>query len=356
MARRRIKRSAKSGLPPGTLVHIGERHVEEPRITLIRYEGERFEESTVSADRVVRPPRDQAGVVWYHVAGLHDVAVLERLGEVFGLHPLILEDMLNTEQRPKIDEAEEYAFLVLKGFVTGDKPAGELISEQISLVLGSNWVLSLQEREGNRFDTVRDRIASSQGRFCRHGADYLAYALLDQIVDGYFAVLEEMRERIGEVEEAVLEHPAPATLQALQRLKREEAFLRKSVWPLREVVSRLERLESPLLRPSTVIYLRDVYDHVIQVIDAIENDRDMLAGLLDIYLSSLNNRMNEIMKVLAVIATIFMPMTFLAGVYGMNFKHFPEIDWAWGYPYLFWGLVVAMGLSMFAYFRRKKWM
>ncbi|NPU83360.1 MAG: magnesium/cobalt transporter CorA [Syntrophaceae bacterium] len=356
MARRRIKRSAKSGLPPGTLVHIGERRAEESRITLLRYEGEHFEERAVSVNQIVRPPRDQAGVVWYHVAGIHDVAVLERLGEVFGLHPLILEDILNTEQRPKIDEGDEYVFLVLKGFVIGEKSGDELISEQISLVLGPNWVLSLQEREGNRFSAVRDRIASCQGRICRHGADYLAYALLDQLVDGYFTILEQMRERIGDVEDAVLQHPVPETLHALQKLKREEAFLRKSVWPLREVVNRLDRMESNLIRPSMRIYLRDVYDHVIQVNDAIENDRDMLSGMLDIYLSSINNRMNEVMKVLAVIATIFMPMTFLAGVYGMNFKHFPEIELAWGYPYLFWGLIVGMGLSMFVYFKRKKWM
>lgn len=356
MARRRIKRSAKSGLPPGTLVHIGERRVEEPRITLIRYEGEHFEEHAVTAGQVVRPPRDQGGVAWYHVAGLHDVKILERLGEVFGLHPLIMEDILNTEQRPKIDEGDDYLFVVLKGLISAEEPGGDLVSEQISIVLGSNWILSLQEREGNRFGTLRDRIAACQGRICRHGPDYLAYAILDQVVDGYFAILEKMRERIEEVEEAVLERPVPATLHSLLHLKREGMFLRKSVWPLREVLSRLERLESPLVRPSTGIYLRDVYDHVIQINDAIDNDRDMLSGMLDIYLSSVNNRMNEIMKVLAVIATIFMPMTFLAGVYGMNFKHFPEIEWAWGYPYLFWGLVVAMGLSMFVYFRRKKWM
>ncbi|PKN34188.1 MAG: magnesium and cobalt transport protein CorA [Deltaproteobacteria bacterium HGW-Deltaproteobacteria-19] len=356
MARRRIKRSAKSGLPPGTLVHIGERRAEESRITMLRYEGEHFEERIVPAHQVVRPPRDQGGVAWYHVAGLHDVAVLARLGEVFGLHPLILEDILNTEQRPKIDETEEYVFLVLKGFVSSEEPTGQLISEQISIVFGPNWVLSLQEREGNRFSTLRDRIASCQGRICSQGADYLAYALLDQLVDGYFTVLEQMRERIGEVEDAVLQRPVPATLHAIQQLKREGMFLRKSVWPLREVVSRLERLEEPLIRPATGIYLRDVYDHVIQVNDAIENDRDMLSAMLDIYLSSINNRMNEVMKVLTVIATIFMPMTFLAGVYGMNFKHFPEIEWVWGYPYLFWGLILVMGLSMFAYFKRRKWM
>jgi magnesium transporter len=356
MTRRRTKRSAKAGLPPGSLVHIGERHADETRITLIRYEGERFEERAVAAGEVVRPPAEQAGVSWYHVAGVHDVPVLERLGEVFGLHPLVLEDMLNTEQRPKVDDAGDYLFLVLKGFIGGEGPAGELVSEQVSLVLGPNWVLSLQEREGNRFSAVRDRIASRQGRISRQGADYLAYALMDQLVDGCFTVLERLRERIGEVEEAVLSRPVPATLQALQRLRREEAFLRKSVWPLREVVGRLERLESPLVRPSLGIYLRDLYDHVIQVNDAIENDRDMLAGLLDIYLSSVSNRMNEVMKVLAVIATIFMPMTFLAGVYGMNFKHFPEIELTWGYPYLFWGLVGAMGISMAVYFKTKKWL
>jgi magnesium transporter len=264
--------------------------------------------------------------------------------------------MLNTEQRPKVDDAGDSLFLVLKGFCSGEGPAGELLSEQVSLVLGPNWVLSLQEREGNRFAAVRDRIASCQGRICRHGSDYLAYALLDQLVDGYFTILERMRDRIGEVEEAVLTHPVPATLHALQKLKREASFLRKAVWPLREVVSRLERLESPLIRPSTGIYLRDVYDHVIQVIDAIENDRDTLSGMLDIYLSSINNRMSEVMKVLAVIATIFMPMTFLAGVYGMNFKHFPEIEWAWGYPYLFWGLILGMALSMAVYFKRRRWL
>jgi len=282
------------------------------------------------------------------------VEVLEKLGNRFGVHPLALEDILNTEQRPKVEDYGDDLFIVVK-LLSSNEERDEIEAEQISLILRPNAILSFQEKEGDDFSTVKERLRAGKGRLRKMGADYLAYTLLDIVVDQYFVVLEKLGERIEVLEGRLLADPGTATLQKIQKLKKEMLLLRKWIWPLREVISSLERGEFPGIQESTRIYLRDVYDHTIQVMDAIEIYRDMLSGMLDIYLSSLNNRMNAVMKVLTIIATIFMPLTFLAGVYGMNFKHMPELDWPWGYPIILIFMAV-VAILMLTLFRLKKWL
>jgi magnesium transporter len=348
------RRSKKVGLPPGTLVHIGERKAEETRITVIDYDEARFQEEEIETVEECLPFKDKPTVTWINVDAIHQVQVLEQLGDCFGLHPLVLEDVLNTDQRPKMEDFDDYLFAVLKTFDYNDQ-SDELEPEQISLILGPSFVLSFQEREGDVFNPIRERIRSGKGRIRRMGADYLAYSLLDSIVDHYFIVLEQVGEKIEFLEEELVTNPTPETLQTIHNLKREMIFLRRSVWPLREVIGALERGESSLIQESTEIYLRDVYDHTIQVIDAIETFRDMISGMLDIYLSSVSNRMNEVMKVLTIIATIFIPLTLIAGIYGMNFQYMPELGWRWGYP-MVWLIMLVIGALMLVYFRRKKWL
>jgi len=282
------------------------------------------------------------------------VGIIEKIGKHFSIHPLILEDILHTGQRPKMEDFEDYIFLVVKMFYYDEKD-DEIKMEQVSLLLGSNFVISFQEREGDIFDPIRERIRNHKGRIRMMKADYLGYALLDTIVDNYFIILEKVGENIENMEEELVTRPTPETLQTIHNLKRELIVLRKSIWPLREVVNSLERGESPLINEATGVYLRDVYDHTIQVIDTIETFRDMVSGMLDIYLSSISNKMNEVMKVLTIIATIFIPLTFVAGIYGMNFEFMPELKWHWGY-FAALLVMVAVAVIMVFYFRRKRWL
>ncbi|MGE5253300.1 MAG: magnesium/cobalt transporter CorA [Planctomycetaceae bacterium] len=348
------KRSKKAGLPPGTLVHIGEKLTEKTRVALVEYDTQGFQEKELEAFETgylfARDPK----VTWVNVVGIQQVEVLEKLGRSFVVHPLAMEDILNTEQRPKVEDYGEDLFIVVK-LISYQEKTAEVEAEQISLILRPHALLSFQEREGDDFAAVKERLRAGKGRLRKMGADYLAYTLLDIVVDQYFVVLEKLGERIEILEGKLLTDPGAATLQKIQKLKKEMLLLRKWIWPIREVISSLERGEFPGIQESTRIYLRDVYDHTIQVMDSIEIYRDMLSGMLDIYLSSLNNRMNAVMKVLTIIATIFMPLTFLAGVYGMNFKYMPELDWSWGYP-LVWGLMALIAGIMLVLFRRKRWL
>jgi len=349
------KRSQKAGLPPGTLIHIGEKKREEPKITILDYDEARFQEREVKSIEECFPFKEKPTVTWINVEGLHQVEVLERLGGCYGLHPLVLEDILNTDQRPKMEDYGEYLYIVLKMLYYDDRN-GQIEAEQISLILGQNFVLSFQEgKEGDVFGPLRERLRGGKGRIRKMGTDYLAYSLIDAIVDHYFIILERLGERVEFLEEELVTEPTTKTLKEIHNLKREMIFLRKAVWPLREVISGLERGESSLIQQNTQIYFRDVYDHTIQVIDNIETFRDTVSGMLDIYLSSVSNRLNTVMKVLTIIATIFMPLTFLAGVYGMNFKYMPELEWRWGYPFV-WMVMIAIGIVMLIYFRKKKWL
>lgn len=355
MTEPKLTRSRKAGLPPGTPVHIGERRAQAMAITLYAYGAQDLDErAQVTVDQCV-PPGGHERTTWVSVQGLHQVDELQRLATAFGLHPLVVEDIVNTHQRPKIEDYGAYLFIVLKALYPKQEDYQEVVAEQVSLVLGKNFVVSFQEGAHDAFAHVRERLRSGKGRLRSSGSDYLAYTLIDAVVDHYFPILERVGEDIEQLEDRLVKDPGPDTLPTLHRLKRAMIVLRRSVWPVREVVAHLERGESSLVRKSTLVYLRDVYDHTIQVIEATETFRDMLAGMLDIYLSSLSNRLNEIMKVLAIIATLFIPLTFLTGVYGMNFKYMPELSWSWGYPAVL-GIMSVVAGCMLWFFRRKKWL
>ena len=348
------KTARKVGLPPGTLIQAEEKKAKEAKISLIDYDEAQLQEKETATVEECFPFKDKPTVTWINIDGVHQVDIMEKIGAHFGIHPLILEDIMHTVQRPKMEDFEDYIFVVVK-MIYYDERDDEIKAEQVSIILGTNFVISFQEKEGDVFDHVRERIRRNKGRIRKMKSDYLAYALIDTIVDHYFIVLEKLGEKIEGMEEELVTKPTPETLQTIHTLKRELIFLRKSIWPLREVISVLERGELSLIHESTGIYLRDVYDHTIQVVDTIETFRDMVSGMLDIYLSSISNKMNEVMKVLTIIATIFIPLTFVAGIYGMNFKYIPELEWHWGYV----GALILMGLIAFVmilYFRNKKWL
>lgn len=349
------KRSKKAGLPPGTLVHIGEKKSGGTRITILDYDEANFQEKETDAINECVLFKDKPTVTWINIDGVHSVEVLEKLGECYGFHPLVLEDVMNTDQRPKMEDYSDYLYIVLKMLRYIDRNGGT-VSEQISLIVGPNFVFSFQEGiEGDVFGPVRERLRSNKSRIRKMGADYLAYSLIDAIVDNYFSVLEKLGEKVELLEEKIVSRPATETLREIHFLKREMIYLRKAVWPLREVINVMERGESPLIRESTRVYLRDIYDHTIQIIDTVETLRDMVSGMLDIYLSSVSNRLNAVMKVLTIIATIFMPLTFLSGIYGMNFKYMPELGWRFGYP-AFWVVVVVIVVTMLIFFKKKDWL
>jgi magnesium transporter len=360
MAKKIKKRLRKAGLPPGTLVYVGEKKVEAIRINVIDYDEQNFQEKQVSNIEECFPFKTTPTVTWINIDGLHDVEIIEKLGKQFELHPLVLEDILHTEQRPKYEDFDKYIFIVLRMLSYNDEVKA-VESEQVSLVLGTNFVISFQERLGDVFEPIRQRIRNAKGRIRKMGPDYLAYALLDAIVDGYFSILEKLGERIESMEEQLVANPTEKTLHQIHTMKREMISMRKSIWPLREVISGVQRSESSLICETTGLYLRDVYDHTIQVIDTVESFRDMVSGMLDIYLSSISNKMNEVMKVLTIIATIFIPLTFIAGIYGMNFNpekspwNMPELNWYWGYPVV-WLVMAVVMVIMLVYFRRKKWL
>lgn len=348
------KVSKKAGLAPGTLVHIGEKKVTKVRIKILDYDETHLEEREVDTVEECFPFKEKPTVTWINIIGLHEVEVIEKIGKHFDLHPLLLEDVVNTEQRPKMEDFESSIFLVLKTLSHSEKDNGIAI-EQVSVVIGSNFVISFQEREEDVFEAIRDRIRKSKGRIRKAGADYLAYALLDATVDSYFAILEKFGEQIEDTETELATNPTPETMHTIRSMKKEMIFLRKSVWPLREVVSALQRAESPLIAQSTGAYLRDLYDHTIQVIDTVESFRDMVSGMLDIYLSSISNKMNEVMKVLTIFAAIFIPLTFVAGIYGMNFEFMPELKWRFGY-FVALAVMVSIAGGLLIHFKRKKWL
>jgi len=353
MGRRGKKRQKKPGSSPGMLVHVGERKVEQTRIIVLDYDEQRLAEKNVGSVLELLPLKDSPTVSWINVTGVHDAEVLEAFGQHFGLHPLLLEDVLNTEQRPKMESFDDSVFVVLK-MLTFDVETGEVLSEQVSLVLGSNYVISFQESPGDVFDPVRQRIRSRKGRICKMGPDYLLYALVDAVVDHYFVVLEQIEGKLETLEDEVFREPNLSTLHAIQKQRTELLKLRKSVWPLRELANGLLREEHSLISDKTEIFLRDVYDHTIQIIDTLESFRDTVSGLLDVYLSSVSNRMNEVMKVLTIIATIFIPLTFIAGIYGMNFEFMPELQIHWAYP-MVWIVMASVAVFMLLFFKRRNW-
>ena len=346
--------SRKAGLSPGTLVHVGSKKMEKARIRIIDYDEANLEEREAKTIEECFPFKDKPTVTWVNIDGLHDLEIIEKIGTHYNLHPLLLEDILNTDQRPKMEDFGDYIFVVMK-MIDYSAESEELSSEQFSMIIGPNYIISFQERTGDVFEGTRDRIRGAKGRVRKRAADYLAYALIDVVVDRYFSVLEGLGEKMESMEDKLVSDPRPEMLESIYQMKRDMIFLRKSIWPLREVTNSLQRGESDLICEGTGIFLRDVYDHTIQIIDTIESFKDVLSGMHDTYLSGISNRMNEVMKVLTIFATIFIPLTFLAGIYGMNFEHIPELAWRWSYL-VFWVITLSIGVGMFVSFKRRNWL
>jgi magnesium transporter len=346
--------SEKSGLPPGSLVHVGDVHDHIQSITVINYNASMLETRTLTSVDEILPYNTAETMTWIIVNGLQDVSVVEAIGQHFNIHGLVLEDILNTHQRPKFEEFENYLYIVFKAIAlqNGD---GSVEYEQISLLLLNNIVFTFKEKPDDILDPVINRLNIPQSHIRTQGGDYLAYVIMDTIIDEYFALQDTYDELIETVEDELLTNPTHRTLAAIQKIKRELIYLRRSISPLRELLAAIHRSESPLLNQRTQQDFTDVYDHAIRIIEALESYRDLISGMLDIYLSSISNKMNETMKVLTVFSTLFIPLTFIAGVYGMNFEYMPELKWKWGYPAL-WGVFIAISAVLLMFFRKRKWL
>jgi magnesium transporter len=347
------RRAKKIGLPPGSLLRVNDTKPEAINITLIDYDAQRFVEKKEASIQDCLVFLDTPSITWINVCGIDDSHKIETLGRHFGLHPLLLEDIITTGQRSKLDNYKDTLFIVVQ-MLTYNEDKQEAEDEQVSLVLGRNFLISFLESKKDVFAPIRERLRQPKSKLRQRGPDYLCYTLIDCLVDNYFLILEKVDEKLERLEDDLFHDPNQDTLKKIHHAKREIAMLRKSVWPMREVISNFRRIESPLIHDHTKLYLQDVYDHTIQAIDTIESFRDITAGTLDIYLSNLSQRMNEVMKVLTVVATIFVPLTFIASFYGMNFDYIPELHWKWGYPFVV-GLMVAVFIAMLYYFRRKRW-
>ncbi len=348
-------RRAPPGTAPGTLVIDPE--APHPEIRVMSYGPDAFSEETIEDPSRIQDFLHRESVTWVNVDGLGNVDVLRKIGEIFDVHQLALEDVVNVHQRPKVEEYGGALFMIARMPTPGE----HLDSEQLSLFLGKDFLLTFQEKPGDCLEPVRDRLRKGRTKIRSRGADYLAYALLDAVVDAYFPILEEYGERLEAIETEILKHPEQEEIPRLHHLKREFLTLRRAIWPLREVFTTLTREEIPIIGEETRVYFRDCYDHTIQLMDVVETYRDFSSGLMDFYLSSVSNRMNEVMKVLTIIATIFIPLSFIAGLYGMNFNaerspwNMPELNWYFGYPFAL-GLMVLIGVVLLIFFWKKGWL
>ena len=346
------KAKMRAGLPPGTLIHVGKKKTEKSEFELIQYDEEVLDAFSCNETQEVVAKFDTNKRNWINLDGLHNVEMIKELGTHFKLSPLLLEDVLNTDQRPKLETYDGIIFFPLKALNT--VKGTEIEYEQISLILGEDYLISFQEKEGDMFDGLRERIKDPANRLRQKQIDYLFYRLVDTIVDNYYVVMETLGTQIEDIEEEVYLEPKPATLNKIQDIKKELIFLRKSIYPIREAVSQLIRNDFKYVSEDTTKFLQDVYDHIIQIIETFETYRDLTSNLMDMYMTTISNRMNEVMKVLTVISTIFIPLTFLSGLYGMNFQYMPELNWQYGY-FTVLGLMVACVLGMIYYFKRKGW-
>jgi magnesium transporter len=348
------KRIETIGLPPGSLVHIGEQKVDTVKLSIINYDKENLTQKDLKKVEESLPFRTSPGVTWLNITGLHDVQTLQKIGNHFGIHPLVTEDILNTGHQPKTEIYEDHIFIIAK-MIKFNSEKNEVIREQVSIILGKNYVITFQEVEGDIFDPVRKRLMNSNGRLRDNGPDYLTYALLDVIVDNYYLIIQALDEIIEELDEKVLQATDKSLMSDIQKLKRETFLLRKTILPLRVAIDDLMKEESNLMGSFTLPYLSDLYDHANQVVDNIVIFREMVSGTMDVYLSTLSHIINDVMKILTIIATIFIPLTFLAGIYGMNFEYMPELKWAFGYP-LIWVIMIALGSVSLIFFRKKGWL
>ena len=346
--------SAKAGLPPGSLIHVGEVPQSETRISVIDYNKQGVHEAVIESVDEIAKYQEKESITWVNVEGLKNVAMIEDIGVQFNIHPLVLEDILNTHQRPKVEEYDDCLYIVLKNLLI-EKQEFSVRYEQISIVLTDKFVFTFKEKQDDIFASIIRRIHNGKGPIRSSGSDYLSYVVLDTIVDQYFTLQDSLDDIIDTIEDALLTNPDTQVLVTIQGLKRELVYIRKSISPVRELLNTIQRIDSPLVHEKTQIYFRDVFDHVLRVSEAMESNREMLSGLLDIYISSVSNKMNEVMKVLTVFASIFIPLTFIAGIYGMNFDYMPELRWKWAYPVL-WLVFVGISVTLLVYFKKKKWL
>jgi len=351
--KRKKKASSKIGLPPGSIVYLGEKKVDKVTIKVTEYDEAGAETYEIKSVEEIDPFTDTPQVTWVSVCGLHETDFLKQVGEKFKVHPLVLEDILNTDTRPKIEITDDYLFIVMKLMIFN--PEQKILeTEQVSFILGRSFLFSFSERTDEIFNPVRDRITSQLGKIRKRGGDYLLYALMDIVVDNYFLALEKTEERIELLDDEVINNPDQSQIQSIYNLRNLLLTIRKSFWPSREIVNQLIKDDSDLLEESIEPYLRDLYDHTIHINETIEQQREITNSLMEIYLSMMSNKMNEVMKVLTVIATIFIPLTFIVGIYGMNFKFMPELEWPWAY-FAVWGVMIAVVIAMVFYFRKKNW-
>ncbi len=354
MKKKYLHLSKKKGLPPGTLVHVGEKKTAGVRARIIEYNQNDFNIRDVETVPDCCDPLLEESILWLDVVGIHQVDRIEDIGNRFNIHPLVMEDILNTNQRPKFEQWDDYGFFVLK-LLHFNIDTFEIQPEQTSFILKKGLVISFQETEQDDFIPVINRILNDQGRIRKLEADYLLYSLIDSIVDNYFDILEKAGTVIEELEDSLISNPVEKIISTIHTMKREMMLLRKSVWPLREVISRIERGECPIVQETTLIYFKDIHDHIIQIVDTIELFRDMLSSMVDIYLSSVNNRMSQVMKLLTVITTIFIPLSFITGIYGMNFHFMPGLEWRYTF-YLILSLMGLIAFFMLFYFKKKNWL
>ena len=340
--------SKKSGLAPGTLVHIGEVHEHEHSIMMMNYNSTKLEKHTINSIEELLPYKTTDSVTWVIIEGLKDIAIADAIGQYFDIHPLVLEDILNTNQRTKFEEYPDYLYFVIKA-TSLHKGRFNIEYEQISILVLKNFVFTFMEKPDALFNPIINRLNNEEGHLRNSGSDYLAYVIMDTVVDEYFTLQDAFDELIESIEDDLLTHPSVETLVTIQKIRRELIFLRKTVSPLRELLAAIRRSESPLFDERTKRYFADIYDHSIRIIEAVESYRELISGMLDIYLSSVSNKMNETMKFLTVFASIFIPLTFIAGVYGMNFEYMPELKWKWSYPIL-WSVFIGIAVSLLFYF------
>ncbi len=345
----------KKGLPPGSIVFTGNRKVETTQLHYLKYDGQDIVEEDFMSDLIQEIPYSEVDQVdWYDIRGMHDISIIERLGKEFRIHPLILEDIPNTEQRPMYEEYDESAFLTLKA-ISFDPNKKKIGIEHVAIFFRKGLVISVQESDSDLFKAVRDRIKTQKARINQKGADYLTYALADLIVDEYFDVLDKIEEAIEHVEDRLMVEQANLNKSEIHMLKKELLVTRRSIYPLREAISRFSKSENPVIEPQTNAFIRDLYDHTIQVMDTVDTYRDIINGLQDLYISEVSLKMNQVMQVLTLVSTIFIPLTFLAGIYGMNFQHMPELQWRYSY-YVLWAIMIVITIILILLFKRKKWL
>jgi magnesium transporter len=349
-----VPRASAKDMPPGTIEYVGKPREEKTRIDLIEYNESEVAEYKIERPEQLKEHLENNKVKWIRITGVHDAEVITRIGELFQINQLELEDLSNTSQRPRMEERDHYIFQMFKALLLNPDEKDVLI-EQVSIILGENYVISFHETEPELFETLRKRILSGKGRVRKMKSDYLAFALADILIDQYFLILEDIGDTIENIENELIANPGAANQEAIYRMKRRLVYVGRTIWPVRELINEVERSDHFLIQEDSRIYFRNIYDHTVQIIETLDSLRDLTSSMMDLYLSSVSLKLNEIMKVLTIFSALFIPLTFLAGVYGMNFKFLPELEWRWGY-FVFWAICVLATIFMIIYFKRKKWM